>query len=401
MPTDRLRTLIAEELPRLIDIRHDLHKHPEIMYEEVRTSGVVQREMKDAGIEYRSGLAGGTGVLAHVAGGTTDVAKRSATALRADMDALPIDEQGDRPWKSTIPNRMHACGHDGHTTMLIGAARVLKRLSQEQQLPRPVTFIFQPAEEGGAGGKRMVDEGALTGKLLGPPVDIIFGVHGWPEMRQGEVATRVGSLLAASDRWDIVVRGRGAHAAWPHASADPIVCAAAIVQSLQTLVSRNVDPLDSAVVSVTIMEAGSAFNIIPDKATLRGTLRTLQESTRQHLRVRIGEVASGIAAAHGCTIDYDFRFGYPVTVNDAAAVDTFNKIAMQSFGAQRTRVVERPVMGGEDFAFYGQHVPACFWVLGLIRPGQESFPVLHAPDFDFNDDALETGVEMFCRLALR
>ncbi len=396
MPFDRLRTLIAEELPHLVEIRHDLHMHPEIMYEEHRTSGVVQRELEDAGLEYRAGLAGGTGVLSHLPGRA-----ERATALRADMDALPILEQSGKPWASTIPGRMHACGHDGHTTMLIGAARVLKRLSLEQPLPRPVTFIFQPAEEGGSGGKRMVDEGALTGKLLGAPAEIIFGVHGWPDMRQGEVASRVGSLLAASDRWDIVIRGKGSHAAWPHCSADPIVCAAAIVQSLQTLVSRNVDPLDSAVVSVTIMEAGSAFNIIPDRATLKGTLRTLQESTRQQLRTRIGQVAAGIAAAHGCTVDYEFRFGYPVTVNDETATQTFFGVAERAFGKERTRVVERPVMGGEDFAFYGQQIPACFWVLGLIPPGQDTFPVLHAPDFDFNDDAIATGVEMYCQLALR
>lgn len=394
--TDRLRTLIAEELPSLVEIRHDLHRHPEIMYEEHRTSGVVQRELKTAGIEFRAGLAGGTGVAAHLPG-----AGAHATALRADMDALPIEEQSGKPWASTIPGRMHACGHDGHTTMLIGAARVLKRLSAEQPLPRPVTFVFQPAEEGGAGGKRMVDEGVLTGAIVGSPVDIIFGVHGWPELRQGEVGTRVGPLLSASDRWEIVIQGRGAHAAWPHRSADPIVCAAAMVQSLQSLVSRNVDPLDSAVVSVTVMEAGSAFNVIPDKAVLKGTLRSLSETTRLQLRDRIGQVAAGIAAAHDCRAVYDFRFGYPVTINDAGAVGTFNRTAEQAFGAAQTKDIARPVMGGEDFAFYGQQVPACMWLLGLIPPGRADFPVLHAPDFDFNDDALATGIEMFCRLALR
>lgn len=366
------------------------------MYEEHRTSGVVQRELTDVGIEFRAGLAGGTGVAAHLPG-----AAARATALRADMDALPIEEQSGKPWASTIPGKMHACGHDGHTTMLIGAARVLKKLSDEQALPRPVTFVFQPAEEGGAGGQRMVEDGVLTGKVVGAPVDIIFGVHGWPELRQGEVGTRVGPLLSASDRWDIVVHGRGAHAAWPHRSADPIVCGAAIVQSLQTLVSRNTDPLDSAVVSVTVFRSGSAFNVIPDKALLQGTLRSLSEATRLHLKDRIGQVAAGIAAAHGCRVEYDFRFGYPVTVNDEQAVATFNQAAQTAFGADRTKVVERPVMGGEDFAYYGQKVPACFWVLGLIPPGKDDFPALHAPDFDFNDDTLATGVEMFCRLALR
>lgn len=396
MAQDRLRALIAEELPRLVEIRRDLHRHPELGYEELRTSGVVQRELTEAGVSFKAGLAGGTGVAAHLPGQAP-----RATALRADMDALPIIEQSGKPWASTIHGRMHACGHDGHTALLIGAARVLKRLSLERELPRPVTFVFQPAEEGGAGGRRMVEDGVLDGRVIGPPVEAIFGVHGWPELRQGEVGTREGALLAASDRWEVEVLGQGAHAAWPHRSADPVVCAAAIVTALQTIVSRNVDPLDSAVVSVTVLEAGSAFNVIPDRAIIKGTVRTLSEETRLRMRDRIGEVASGVAAAHGCRVEYDYRFNYPVTINAPEAVAEFRRTAEAALGPERTRRVEHPVMGGEDFAFYGQKVPACFWVLGLIPPGADEFPVLHAPNFDFNDDALATGVEMFCRLALR
>lgn len=395
---DELQRLIAAELPSLTELRHDLHRHPELGYEETRTSSVVQRELAAAGIQFKAGLAGGTGVVAHIPGGP---AGAKATALRADMDALPIFESSGLPYASTVPGKMHACGHDGHTTMLLGTARVLQRLSKEGKLPRPVTLVFQPAEEGGGGGRRMVEDGVLTGAVIGPPIEAIFGVHGWPEFPLGSVGTRVGPMMAASDRWEILVRGKGAHAAWPHRSADPVVCAAALVQALQTLVSRNVDPLDSAVVSVTVIEGGTAFNVIPDKVVLKGTLRTLSEATRQALDRRMGEVAAGIAAAHGCSAEYAFHRNYPVTINHPAAVAEFNRAAQAAFGTQRVQPVEAPVMGGEDFAFYGHHVPACFWVVGLIPPGKTEYPPLHAPDFDFNDAALPVGIEMFCRLALR
>ncbi|HMN95338.1 MAG TPA: amidohydrolase [Phycisphaerales bacterium] len=398
----RLRDLVTEEMELLREIRHDLHAHPELGYEEHRTSEVVQRELGRAGVAFRAGLAGGTGVIGSLAGGA---AGGPAIGLRADMDALPIVEQVPdgvaRPWCSTIPGRMHACGHDGHTAILIGAARVLARIAREQPLPRPVTFLFQPAEEGGAGGRRMVEEGVLDGRVLGPPVGSIFGLHGWPEYPLGVVGTRSGPLLAASDRFEIAVRGVGGHAAWPHACRDPIVAAGAIVHAVQTIASRNVGPLEAVVVSITMVEAGSGFNIIPERAVIRGTVRTLSAATQQLAIRRLREIATGVATAYGCTADLDYRINYPVTLNDPAMVDRFDRVASETLGTDRLRPVELPVMGGEDFAFYGQKVPACFFVLGLIPPGASTMPALHHPAFDFTDEAMATGVELFAALALR
>jgi amidohydrolase len=404
LDTKTLRELIARELPEVIAIRRDLHAHPEIGYEEHRTSQVVQRELANAGIDFKAGLAGGTGVMAHLAAsnGNSGPGRSNAVGLRADMDALPIQESGNIPYRSTIPGKMHACGHDGHTAILIGAARVLKRVSQiNGGLPKPVSFLFQPAEEGGAGAKKLVDEGCLSGKIIGPPIDSMFGLHGWPRLPQGVVATRVGPLLAASDRFDITIAGIGSHAAFPHVSRDPIIAAAAIVSALQTIASRNLNPLDALVISITMLNAGTAYNVIPSQAKISGTVRTLTPEVVDMAQRRIQEIATGVAKAHGCEASFDYRFGYPVMRNDAGAVEIFNAIAQQTLGAERVLNLPQPVMGGEDFAFYSQLVPSCFFVLGLIPPGQKSVPDLHQPDFNFNDDAIATGIEMFCRLATR
>jgi amidohydrolase len=398
-----LRDCIAAELPELIQIRHDLHAHPELGYEEHRTSEVVQRELTRAGVAFKAGLAGGTGVLGHLpASGTTGGLSTLAIGLRADMDALPILEQTGLPYCSKTTGKMHACGHDGHTTILIGAARVLSKIAQQQGgLSRPVTFVFQPAEEGGAGGKRMVEDGCLTGEVLGSPVENMFGLHGWPHLPLGVLGTRPGPLLAASDRFDIVVKGVGSHAAFPQVSRDPIVAASAIVSALQTIASRNIKPLDAIVVSVTMIHGGSAYNVIPSEVTISGTVRTLTPQVLELAQRRLVEIATGTAKAHGCEAAVDYRLGYPITLNDSAMVDVFTEVATSAVGSDRVISLPQPVMGGEDFAFYCQKVPSCFFVLGLIPPGKKSMPDLHQPDFDFNDNAIATGVEMFCRLALR
>jgi len=391
-----IRQAIQRELPDLLSIRHDLHAHPELGYEEKRTSEVVQRELQKAGVEFKAGLAGGTGVLAHLPG-----AGERAVALRADMDALPIFEESKIPYASTCPGKMHACGHDGHTTMLIGAARVLARLSKEGGLPRPVTFVFQPAEEGGAGGQKMVQDGCLTGKVIGRPVERMFGLHGWPRMKLGEVGSRPGPMLAASDRFEILVTGRGAHAAQPHLSRDPVPAACAIVSALQTIASRNVDPFDSIVVSTTMLGAGTAFNVIPDGVKIGGTVRTLRKETQTMAIERMTTIAQSVAAAHACTAKLDYRVGYPVTRNDAGACETFFRTAEEAIGRERVVRVENPSMGGEDFSYYCEEVPSCFFLLGLLPQGQASMPDLHQATFNFNDDAMALGIEMFCRLATR
>jgi amidohydrolase len=396
---DELRALAEREVPAMVAIRRDLHMHPEIGYEEVRTSGVILRELSAMGVRHVGGLAGGTGVLAHFPAPHA-AADAGCIALRADMDALPIHERSTVAHASRTPGRMHACGHDGHVAILLGTARVLAALSAEGRLTRPVTLVFQPAEEGGGGGKRMVEDGALDGSRVGPPVTEAHALHGWPDLAVGTVASVAGPVMAASDRFEIRILGEGAHAAWPHRSADPVTCAAAMVAALQTIVSRNVDPLDAAVVSVTVIEAGSAFNVIPDRAVLRGTLRSLSESTRCMVERRVAEVADGIARAHGCQAEVDLQRGYPVTVNHAGAVERFLQLARHELGADRVVPAPFPVMGGEDFAFLGQKVPSCYWALGLARAG-ERHPALHAPDFDFNDDALGTGIRMMTALAVR
>ena len=396
MVTDeRLRQLIAEELPSLIELRHDLHENPELGYEETRTSQVVRRELGRAGIEFVGDLAGGTGVLGYLPG-----SMETAIGLRADMDALPIEEVSDVEYKSKTAGVMHACGHDGHTTMLIGAARILAKIAAESELPRPVKFVFQPAEEVGAGAKRMVDDGVLGGDVLGPPIDTMFGLHGWPLWPLGVVGTRPGPLLAAADTFDIDVLGTGAHAAFPHLGRDPIVASSAIVSALQTLASREVDPLDAVVVSVTRFDAGSAYNVIPDRAALAGTIRTLQSSTREHLIRRIESIAHQVAHAYGCESSVTISDGYPVTNNDANAASRFEDTARETLGDERVRPVELPVMGTEDFSFYSHEVPSCFFVLGLIPAGQQGTAQLHQATFDFNDDAIPTGIELSCHLAI-
>lgn len=382
-------------LPELIEFRHDLHRHPEIMYEEHRTSGRIREELERADIDYKGDLAGGTGVLAHLNGNAGQ-----AVGLRADIDALPIHEQSGVPHASTIDGRMHACGHDGHTAILLGAARVLKSISIEQPLPRPVSFLFQPAEEGGAGGKRMVEDGCLDGTVIGPPIERMYGLHGWPMLPEGVVGSRPGPLLASADSFSMVIRGRGGHAAMPHTTIDPVSTAATIITTLQQAVSRRVDPVLGGVVSVTSVHAGEAFNVIPGECVLKGTVRALYEEARQVLRSAVHDIPAGIASTLGCEIEIDYHDGYPVTRNDAATTEAFHDLARSVVGPARVEPLEFPVMGGEDFAYYCQKIPSCFFALGLCPPDQESMPSLHHPAFDFNDNVIATGVEMFCQLAM-
>ena len=394
---EALRRLIDEELPGVIRIRRDLHEHPELAFEERRTSRVVCEELKRLKIEHVAGLAGGTGVLAYLppTGGTQPGAH--SVALRADMDALQIVECTGAPYASKTPGVMHACGHDGHTANLLGVARILSRLEHR---PVGVHLIFQPAEEGGAGGEKMCAAGCLDGSLLGPRVGRIFGLHGWPQYELGVVGSRVGPLLAATDNYTVRVIGEPAHAAYPHLGRDPVVAGAAIVTALQTIVSRWVGPLDSIVVSTTMIHGGTASNIIPRSIEFTGTIRTLRDETRTLARERLFAIAEATARAHDCRVEIDFEPGYPVTHNDEGATNRFFRVARATLGEARVAHLEHPTMGGEDFSYYGRHVPACFFILGVRPPGQTTCPGLHQPEYDFNDDALATGIEVMVRLAL-
>ena len=389
-----VRDLVAEEAPRATSLRRELHTHPEICYEEVRTAARIRAELDAAGISHADGLAGGTGTLAFLAGSS-----KSAVALRTDIDGLPIVEEGSPPWKSRTEGRMHACGHDGHTAILVGAARVLKRLSSEAALPNSVRFLFQPAEEGGAGGRRMVEDGALDARPEGPAVRRIYGLHNFPGVALGSLQTRRGALFASSDRFEIEIRGQAAHAAWPHHGHDPIVAGSAVVTALQTIVARELDPLEAGVVSVTIFESGTAMNQIPASARLQGTARALREETRTHIERRIGEIAREVARAHRCDAVARYIRGYPVTRNDDASVAEFERIVRGELPSQRLEHMDVPVMGGEDFAFYAEKVPACFYILGM-EDGHWRSAHLHQPSYDFNDAAIPHGIEAMVMLAL-
>ncbi|MBX3120036.1 MAG: amidohydrolase [Fimbriimonadaceae bacterium] len=388
---------VQSELAEIVAIRHDLHKHPELMFEEHRTSELVQRELTKAGIEFKAGLAKGTGVLGFLPATTKDPSSASTIALRADMDALPIHEETGKLYGSTIPGKMHACGHDGHTSILIGVARAL---AKTQDRPNNTLLVFQPAEEGGAGGREMCNDGVLNGSIFPHKAKMIFGLHGWTTVRIGHVATRTGALMAATNTFEVTVKGVGGHAAAPNTTIDPVVVAAHIVTALQTIASRNTDPFDSIVLTVGQFKAGTAENIIPQTAWLNGTIRTMLPDTRAYAEKRFKEIVSSVAEAFGATAEINWHEGYPVTMNDPGATAHFVKVASSVLGPEFVDSNAVPTMGGEDFSYYGYEIPACFFQLGLVPVGQGHYPNVHTPMFDFNDDAIATGIRVFCELAL-
>ncbi len=398
-PRPPITDLIEQHLSHTIELRHHLHQHPELAFQEKHTSELIQRELNDIGIDFVAGMANGTGILAHVPATTDDgEAPGETISLRADMDALPIQEQSGLEYASENPGVMHACGHDGHTAILLGTARILSQLPHR---PHPVTLLFQPAEEGGAGGKLMVEDGALDGSRIGLPVARIYALHGWPNVPLGTVATKVGPLLAATDDFTIHINGTGCHAAFPHLGRDPIIASAHVITALQTLVSRA-DPADSVVVSVTAVAGGDAYNILPSTVTLKGTVRTLLDETRASTKDRLYKIVEHVSSGMGCTTSIDWTAGYPVTNNHPDAVGRFFVVAKATIGETRVGVVEKPVMGGEDFAYYCDQIPACFFLLGLLDEEKDParVPQLHQPAFNFNDKAIPVGLEMMVRLAL-
>ena len=385
-----LNQQIQEILPEIRELRRAIHAYPEPGFEEEQTAArVVDHLQPLEGFEIQTGIAQ-TGVVA-----TLEPDKAGpCIALRADMDCLPMEDTSGTPWQSTRPGLAHACGHDGHTAALVGAAKVLQR--NRDRLAGPVKFIFQPAEESRGGGRYMVEAGVLSD----PPVDAIFGLHGWPLLPVGSLGYRTGPMMAASDALEIVVKGQGSHAALPHQSKDPVMMAAAIIQALQPLVSRETDPLDSAVISITQMQGGSAFNVIPDEVTLKGTLRTLRSPVREYLHERIETVAQKVAELYGGRAEASVQWGYPVCVNSPIAVDYFKEIFSDNalHGIQIETV--NPVMGGEDFAYFAEKVPANFAFLGTCPPGQNPPALLHQTHFDFNDEALPLAILTHVQTAL-
>jgi amidohydrolase len=376
------------DLDRLTDLRRRLHQVPEIGFEEVQTAEIIRAELSRLGIEFVPGVPDAPTATIALVGDRT----KPCVALRADIDALPIVERTGLPWASTHAGMMHACGHDGHTATLLGAAEVLKR--QAEQLDVCVKLIFQPAEEGGGGGEVLTEAGVLDGRI-GPVVRAIFGLHGWPGLKVGTASTRPGPLLAATDTFEATFVGTGCHGAFPHWGRDPIVPACEAVLNVQQFVSRDLDPTEPAVVTVGMIHAGTATNIIPDTATIRGTARTLSVEARQLVRESLERRCAGIASAAGCTLRFTYTDGYPPTINDPRMAAHLAQVARRTLGDDRFFEAGRPSMGGEDFAYYLEKVPGCFFLIGVMPQDRDEHPSLHSDRFDFTDAAMETGVRLF------
>ncbi len=381
---------IAEFHDELTAWRHELHAHPETAFEEFQTSDFVAQKLGEFGIAVDRGLAG-TGIVGTLEGAGKGNGR--AIALRADMDALDIVEKNDFDHVSTHDGKMHACGHDGHTTMLLGAARYL---AETRNFAGTVHFIFQPAEENEGGARVMIEQG-LFDKF---PVESVFGMHNWPGMKVGRVGVRAGPMMAAFDIFEITVKGRGTHGAMPHLGLDPIVVAAEIVTALQTIVSRATDPQDAAVLSVTQIHAGDAWNVIPEEVVLRGTTRAFRLEVQDGLEPAIRRLVEGIATAHGATAELHYEKRYPPTVNTEAETDIAAAVAADVVGADNVLRDPAPSMGAEDFSFMLQQKPGSYiWMGNGDGSGEgEGGCMLHNPNYDFNDEVLPLGASYWARL---
>lgn len=363
--------------------RQDLHAHPELDYDVHRTAGIVAEKLRAFGCDEVATGIGQTGVVGVIRG---RLPGDKVVGLRADMDALPIEEATGKPYASTVPGKMHACGHDGHTAMLLGAARYL---AETRNFAGTAVVIFQPAEEGGGGGRAMVEDGMMD--RFG--VTEVYGMHNMPGLPVGHFAVRPGPLMAAADRFTVTIDGRGAHAAHPHSAIDTVAIAAQMVGVLQTIVARNVDPLDSAVVSVTYLRAGETFNVLPQTATLKGTVRTLKPAVQDMIERRISEIAEGLAGLHGASATVLYERGYPATSNHEAETAFAVAVASEVSGAEAVDTDVRPTMGAEDFSYMLLARPGAF-----IFVGNGDSAGLHHPAYDFNDGLIPTGVSYWARL---
>ncbi|MFZ1910498.1 MAG: M20 aminoacylase family protein [Burkholderiales bacterium] len=376
-PVEEIRKFHAE----LRDIRHDIHAHPELGFEEDRTSEIVAGRLAAWGIEVHRGLAR-TGVVGVVRG--RESASGRAVGLRADMDCLPIRETTGLPYRSRHDGRMHACGHDGHTTMLLGAARYL---AATRAFDGTAYLIFQPAEEGGGGGQKMVQEGLFERF----PADQIYALHNWPGLPPGKMAVRAGAMMAATDEIQITVRGKGGHAAMPHLTVDPVLLSAHIITALQSVPSRNINPVDALVISVCSMQTSQvgAFNILPDSVTLIGTVRSFRPETRDMAEARIKQIVTGIAGSLGGSAEVNYQRGYPATVNAVRESEFAAKVGEKVFGRENVVRDADPTMGGEDFSYMLQQRPGAYVWLG--QGGGQTGCFLHNAGYDFNDEIIPLG----------
>lgn len=376
---------IAEFHDEIAGWRRDFHAHPEVLYEVVRTAGVVEQKLREFGVDEIITGIGRTGVVGIINGRSTGSGR--TIGLRADMDALPVTEKTGKTYASTVPGKMHACGHDGHTAMLLGAA---KYLAETRNFDGRIALIFQPAEEGGAGGKAMLDDGLVERFAI----DEFYGMHNWPGMPAGHFGIRAGGIMAATDRFYIDITGQGGHAARPQTTIDPIIVAANMIVGLQSIVSRNVDPLASAVLSVTMVEAGEADNVISRTAKITGTVRTLDGDVQDQIEERLDQFVPQFARSFGAEATVRYARGYPVTVNAPEQTEFAASVARDVAGADRVDADAPPSMGGEDFSFMLEERPGAYIFLGNGDSSE-----LHTDTYDFNDAVIPIGATYWVRLA--
>lgn len=383
---DSIRLTIASLHPQLIDWRRRLHQQPELGFREHQTADFIRQKLATWGIPYQSGIAG-TGIVARIDGARPG----PVLGIRADMDALPIHELNETPYRSQRDGVMHACGHDGHVAIALGTACYLAK--NPDSFAGTVKIIFQPAEEGPGGAKPMIEAGALTN----PQVDAMIGLHLWNNLPLGTVGVRNGPLMAATELFTCRIQGKGGHGAIPHQTVDSIVIGAQVVSALQTIVSRNVDPLKSAVVTVGQFHAGSARNVIADSAEISGTVRYFDRGYDGFFAQRLEQIVAGICQANGATYQFDYQALYPPVVNDAAITDLVRAVAMAVVETSTEVVPECQTMGGEDMSFFLEQVPGCYFFLGSANPVRGLDYPHHHPRFDFDESVLPMGVEMFVR----
>jgi len=377
---------IAEMKDWLIETRRTIHMNPELGFEEVETARLVAGYLEKFGLQVKTGMAK-TGVIGLLKGGRPG----KTVAIRADMDALPMEEANPVPYRSKVKGKMHACGHDAHVTILLGVAQLFS--SMAHQVQGNIKWIFQPAEEGGGGGRVLTEEGVLEN----PRVDAIFGAHVFPDLKTGNVGIHEKEGLAATDRFVIKMIGRGAHGAYPHLSKDPILAAGHLITQIHSIVSRNINPLDSAVITIGKMSGGTAFNIIPDEAEILGTVRSLNPKVREELKSRMELVTQGVARSFGVDYDFDFQYGYPALVNDPEMSRLVAAACAKGIGRENVEFI-RPSMGGEDFAYYLEKVPGSFFRLGCRNEAKGIVNPFHSSRFDIDEEVLPFGVEMFARI---
>jgi amidohydrolase len=377
---------IAEMKDWLVETRRTIHMNPELGFEEVETSRLIAGYLEKFGLQVKTGMAK-TGVIGLLKGGKPG----KTVAIRADMDALPMEEANEVPYRSKVKGKMHACGHDAHVTILLGVARLFS--SMGNQVRGNIKWVFQPAEEGGGGGRVLTEEGVLEN----PKVDAIFGAHLFPDLKIGRVGIHEKEGLAATDRFVIKMIGRGAHGAYPHLSRDPIAAVGHLITQVHTIVSRNISPLDSAVITVGKVTGGTAFNIIPDEAEILGTVRSLSQNVREELKSRMEQVTQGVAKSFGIDYDFDFQYGYPALINDPEMSRLVAAACAKGIGKENVEFI-RPSMGGEDFAYYLQKVPGSFFRLGCRNEEKGIVNPFHSSRFDIDEDVLPFGVEIFARI---